>query len=123
MQPLLDALLQLAASGVLALGGYAIARLAAWLKLREDSEVRAYFNQALEFAVDLALAEARGRLPTYVRLAAPEMNGVIERAAEYAREAVPDALARFDIKGDALRERIAARLASRFPGVPANAAG
>jgi hypothetical protein len=123
MQPFLEVILQLAASLVLALGGYAIARLAAWLKLREDSEVRTYLNQALERAVDLALAEARGRLPTYARLAPPEVNSVVERAADYARAAVPDALARFDIKGDALRERIAARLASRFPGAPTNAAG
>jgi hypothetical protein len=122
MQALLDALLQLAASGVLALGGYAITRLAAWLKLREDSEVRAYLNQALERAVDLALAEAKGRLPAYARLAHPEVHGVVERAAEYARAAVPDALARFKIDGDGLRERVSARLATRVPG-PSHAAG
>jgi hypothetical protein len=122
MQALLDALLQLAASGVLALGGYAITRLASWLKLREDSEVRAYLNQALERAVDLALAEAKGRLPAYARLAHPEVNGVVERAAEYARAAVPDALARFKIDSDGLRERVSARLAARTPG-PSHAAG
>jgi hypothetical protein len=116
MQALLDALLQLAATGVLALGGYAITRLSAWLKLREDSEVRAYLNQALERAVDLALAEAKGRLPAYAKLAHPEVSGVVERAAEYARETVPDALKRFGIDSAGLRERVSARLTTRLPG-------
>jgi hypothetical protein len=113
MQALLDVLLQLAATCLLALGGYAIARLSTWLKLREDSEVRGYLNQALERAVDLALAEARGRLPAYARLAHPEVNAVVERAAEYARAAVPDALARFRIDSAGLKERVSARLAAR----------
>ena len=113
MQALLDALLQLGAAGVLALGGFAIQRLTTWLKLRQDSEVRAYLNQALERAVDLALAEARGRLPAYARIAHPEVSTAVERAAEYARATVPDALARFRIDGDGLRDRISARIAAR----------
>ncbi len=122
MQALLDALLQLAASGVLALGGYAITRLAAWLKLREDSEVRAYLNQALERGVDLALAEAKGRLPTYARLAHPEVDAVTERVAQYARDTVPDALARFRIDSAGLRDRASARVAARMTAAP-HAAG
>lgn len=123
MQALLDVLLQLAASGVLALGGYAITRLATWLKLRQDSEVRAYLNQALERAVDLALAEARGRLPAYTRLSHPQLDAAVERAAEYARSTVPDALARFRIDTEGLRDRISARLAARqVPPTPATGA-
>lgn len=122
MQALLEVLLQLAAAGVLTLGGYAIQRLGSWLKLREDGEVRAYLNAALERAVDLALAEARGRLPTYARLTHPEVDAVVERAAEYARATVPDALARFRIDNAGLRDRVAARLATRMPAT-AHAAG
>lgn len=123
MQALLDALLQIAAAGVLALGGYAIQRLATWLKLRQDSEVRAYLNQALERAVDLALAEAKGRLPAYARLAHPEVTTAVERAAEYARTTVPDALRRFGIDGDGLRDRISARIAARQAVSVPHAAG
>ncbi|MEI6159996.1 MAG: hypothetical protein WCP77_09200 [Roseococcus sp.] len=124
MNALLEVLLQLLASGVLALGGYAITRLSDWLKLKEDSEVRVYLNQALERGVDLALAEARGRLPGYARLAHPEVSTAVERAAEYARDTVPDALARFRIDGEGLRDMVSARLATR-PGIqaPATAAG
>ena len=123
MQALLEVLLQLAAGGVMALGGYAIQRLASWLKLREDSEVRLYLNQALERGVDLALAEAKGRLPAYVRLANPEVTTAVERAAEYARTTVPDALARFRIDSDGLRDRISARIAARQAASVPHAAG
>jgi hypothetical protein len=122
MQALLEVLLQLAAAGVLTLGGYAIQRLASWLKLREDSEVRLYLNQALERGVDLALAEAKGRLPAYARMTHPEVDAVVERVAQYARDTVPDALARFRIDSAGLRDRVSARLASRIPA-PAHAAG
>jgi hypothetical protein len=122
MHALLEVILQLAAAGVMALGGYAIQRLAAWLKLREDSEVRLYLNQALERGVDLALAEAKGRLPTYARLTHPEVDAVVERVAQYARDTVPDALARFRIDGAGLRDRASARLAARI-SAPPHAAG
>lgn len=119
MSAILEALLQILAAGVLALGGYAIQRLAAWLRLREDSEVRAYLNQALDRAVELALAEARGRLPTYSRIAHPEINVAVERAAEYVAARVPDALRRFGVERPALRDMVSARLATRMPMTPA----
>lgn len=114
MQPFVEVLLQLAAASVLAVGGYAIQRLAAWLKLREDSEVRIYLNQALERGIDLALSEARGRLPTYARLAPPELADAVDLAANYAKGRVPDALSRFRVDDVALRNMIAARLATRM---------
>ena len=119
MQALLDVFLQLAGAALMLFGGYAIQRLATWLKLREDSEVRAYLNQALERGVDLALAELRGRLPAYARMANPEVDAAVERVAQYARDTVPDALARFGIDSAGLRDRAKARLAARTAAAPA----
>lgn len=124
MQALLDALLQLAAAGVLALGGYAITRLSAWLKLREDSEVRSYLNQALERAVDLALAEARSRIAPRIYPLAPVADDLVAKAAAYARDRVPDALARFRIDGASLEDMIRSRMAARAAsGLPNHAPG
>jgi len=62
------------------------------------------------------------QVPSYARLAHPEVDAVVERAAEYARTTVPDALAHFKIDGAGLRDRVAARLATRMPAT-AHAAG
>lgn len=113
MNALLDAVLQILAAGVLALGGYAIQRFASWLKLREDSEVRAYLNVALERAVDLALAEVRSSMAPRVLPMGPVSDATVEKAVEYARDRVPDALARFRISEVDLADMLRARLATR----------
>lgn len=107
---LLPLLLQAVAAGVLALGGFVIQRLAGWLKLRADSEVRAYLQQGLDLAVQYGQAEARRR----VLAGAVPREAVGEAAADlardYAQDRWPDALARFGIDADALGQMVRARL-------------
>lgn len=118
MQALLDVLLQLAAAGLMAFGGYAIQRLAAWLKLREDSEVRAYLNQALERGLDLALAEARVTLaPHLPKLAGPALDNVVATTASYAQNHVAGALKHFSVGDPALTSLVKARIAARYVGL------
>lgn len=120
MNALLEVALQILAGILLVVGTYAIARLAAWLKLGTDDKFRAYLNQALERGIDLAIANLRARLPSYGRPAPPELAELIGHVADYAAARVPDALTRFGVGDQGLRDMIAARLATRFPaGSPA----
>lgn len=121
MHALLDALLQLAATGVLALGCYAITHLAGWLQLREDSEVRRYLNEALARAVDLAEGELRRMMSAsgmirgpHIKPTAEQINAAIDVAASYAEERVPDALGRFGVSSPGLHEMLLARLSARL---------
>ena len=117
MGDLLDIVLQLAALVILALGGLAVRRLSDWLGLRADGEVRAYLNAALDRAVEFGLAEARRRAR---EAGVPVPAGGIAAAAarQYARDRVPEALARFGINEAALDDMIRARL----PKPPAHGA-
>ncbi|MBX9750889.1 MAG: hypothetical protein K5Q68_14975 [Roseococcus sp.] len=123
MQAFLEALLQLVAAGVLVLGGYAIQRLSAWLKLREDSEVRAYLNDALNRAVDLAMTEARSRIAPRIAPLGPVPDELVAKAVAYARDRVPDALARFQIDDVSLQDMLRSRISSRALNALGHAAG
>lgn len=123
MNAFLDALLQLAATGVLAFGGYAIHRVCAWLRLREDSEVRKYLDETLRRGVDLAEAEMRRNLPGYARPTEAALNTAVARVAGYAQDRVPAALAHFGVNDLGLMEMARARLLARQPVAIANAAG
>lgn len=105
---LLDHALELVAAFLLFVGRSAIARLAEWLKLRADSEVRAYLTAGLDRAVDYGKAEARRRwlVTTPDRVA----NGQLELARSYVQDRFPDALRRFGIDTVALDKMLSARL-------------
>ena len=120
MNEFLDALLQLAAAGVLALGGFAINRLAGWLKLRADSEVRLYLQAALERAVEYGQAEARRRVMAGLVPREALQNAAGELARDYMQDRVPDGLARFKIETAALDKMIRARMPkppTPYPGL------
>ena len=104
MTELLDALLTVAVTAVLTLGGVAIRHLADWLRLRADGEVRAYLIQVLDRAVDYGLAEARRRAFDGTKPVPAEL------ARDYVVSRVPDALARFGMDTAALDQMIRARL-------------
>jgi hypothetical protein len=103
---------ELAAAALLALGSFAAARLATWLRLCNDAAVRGYLQDAIERAVDWAearmVAALAGQPPT-----AADWRRAVEDAAGYLGERVPDALAHFGITPEAVRRLVEARLAPR----------
>jgi len=107
MSMLIDALLQLAAIVVLALGTFAIRHLADWLQLRADSEVRGYLQATLERAVEYGRAEALRRVRDG---GIGGQNVAAEIARDYVQDRVPAALARFGIETPALDQMIRARM-------------
>lgn len=113
---LLTHLLEAVAALLLAAGVIAMRHLADWLRLRADSEVRGYLNEALAKAVEFGLAEARRQLISQGALieapAAREVlvDRAVEIAERYAKDRVPDALKRFGIRDGGLDKMIRARL-------------
>ena len=103
--PLLDALVQLLAAVLLAIGVAAVRGLADWLKLAADDRVRGYLRDAMENAVAHGLATADR--------ADQDRAEVVSHAADYVRDRVPDTLARFGIDQPSLRTMLAARLVAR----------
>ena len=95
--------------GVVAgLAGWAIRHLTIWLKLKQDSEVRAYLEDAVYAGINVARAKAgealAGKLTVDVKLA------LAAEVGEYLIDRVPDALARFGLTGEALKAYVLGRL-------------
>lgn len=110
MNDLIELLLGGAGTTVMALGAWAIARLGDWLRLRADSEVRAYLMEGLRIAVEYGQAEARRRAAE-AGLAGPAARNVAAEAArDYALSRYPDALKRFNVDAAALDQMIRARM-------------
>jgi hypothetical protein len=90
--------------------GWAARRLSQSLRISDDDQVRRYLEQALlnalEFARELALQQGGNLADVQVR------NRLVEDAANYVMPRVPDALKRFGIEPDGLREMLTARLGS-----------
>lgn len=112
---LLDNALSVVAALLLVMGRQVIAYLADWLKLKADSEVRAYLTAGLDRAVEFGQAEARRRLgPVTSEAARERLPGmVVEIASQYATERWPDALKRFGIDAPALEAVLKTRLPAR----------
>ncbi|MBX9873366.1 MAG: hypothetical protein K2X84_00810 [Beijerinckiaceae bacterium] len=109
---LADASLPAISAVLLFMGRAVINHGADWLKLRADSEVRAYLTEGLDRAVAYGQAEARRRLGPITNEAARERLPAmtIEIAAQYATQRWPEALARFGIDAPALDAVLKARL-------------
>lgn len=112
----LPPLIGAAATTLLGLGGVAIHRLADLLRLKADDQVRVYLQDVLARAIAFAEAEARRRLPNASADGAVQRiaDATTEIAADYVRDRVPDALARFKVTDRGLAEMIQARLPSRL---------
>ncbi len=114
--------LQLLAMGVLALGAREIQRLtpklADWLHLQSDAEVRDYLQVALNAAVGYGLAQARKMLPEQAAASATHPDVIeeaIRQAADYVEMRVPDALRRFQIASSDLPALVSARMPAATP--------
>lgn len=99
--------------GVLAIAGRAvIAHGAEYLKLKADSEVRAYLTAGLDRALEYGKAEARRRLQDVTREVAAERqpNLQVELARGYVQDRFADALKRFDVDTAGLDKMLRARI-------------
>ena len=125
LAPLVDELLSGLATAALAGLLWLINRAAEWLKLRSDSEVRRYLEQAAYAGIALARSKASGALDG--RLSIDVKSAMAAEVGQYLVDRVPAALRRFGLTGDALSDYILARIpdASDAGGVltlPASAA-
>lgn len=112
LAPLVDTAASLLAALLLGLGAWLIQRVAAWLKLAEDDKVRLYLEEALHNAIAFARNKA---IQQGQRIDEIEVRSqVVANAANYAIARVPDALKRFGIDEDGVRDLVLARL----PGPP-----
>lgn len=100
---------------LLALGSLAVKRLADWLQLSSDDKVRAYLQDALLHAIERGVAVVRGSPEHAGRGQEALREAALRVAADYVRDRVPDALARFGVSDGALTEMLQARL---LPGEP-----
>lgn len=107
--PVIEALFGVVAG----LASWAIRHLTAWLKLKQDSEVRAYLKDAVYAGINVARAKAgealAGKLTVDVKLA------LAAEVGEYLIDRVPDALARFGLTGEALRDYVLGRIGDPLP--------
>lgn len=108
LEPITEALVQLVAAVLLAMGTVVAKKLADWLKLSADDQVRAYLQTAIENAIThgVALATQRGEDGS--------ATAVLTHAARYVEGRVPDALKRLGIDQAGLDNLLHARLQSRI---------
>lgn len=111
--PLVAYAVELAMAALLTLAAWLARRVAGWLRLKEDGEVRSYLDSALihalEWARERALAEGRNLSDIKVRAE------LVELAADYVLPKVPDALRRFGVTPGALTDMLTARLGEVAP--------
>lgn len=121
--PLINPVLDAMVMGIAALVGWAINHATILLKLKQDSEVRAYLEDAAYAGINLARAKAgdalAGKLTVDVKIA------LAAEVGEYLIARVPDALKRFGLTGDALKDYVLGRLGGDplpLPAIVATAA-
>jgi hypothetical protein len=112
LAPLIDVAASLLLALLLGLGVFAIQRGLAWLKLSEDEKIRGYLEAAMRNGVTFALHKARERIGAGATV--DVRNEVVAGAANYVIERVPDALKRFGVTEDGVRDMVLARI---NPGV------
>lgn len=116
LQPAIEGIASALLALLFALGSVAITRLLTWLRLSEDAKVREYLDEALRNAIAFAQAKVQARMPQAIP--AETRGAVIAEATAYATAHVPDALKRFGVDSDGVRDLVAARLPR-----PANVGG
>lgn len=99
-----DVLIPAVATVLTVVAGWLATKVAGWLNLKSDQEVRTY----LEWALQQAIAYGKAKVPN--SLAIDAKSEIVAGAANYAINAVPDALKRFGIDEAGLKRMIEARL-------------
>lgn len=109
VQPIIDAVVGALAALLLAVGTWAAKMLGDRLGLAKDSEVRGYLETAIQSGIgwgkEKALALGH---KDFAKI--DVRNQVVAAAVSYVVKATPDALRRFGLTDDRLRELVLARL-------------
>ena len=106
--PILDIAIQLFGAALMAVGSWAVTMLSKKLKLSNDSEVRAYLQDALQRAVSFGVERAREQAKDIGTVEV--RNEVVADAANYVISKTPDALKKLGISEDSIQDLVRARL-------------
>lgn len=111
--PVLETLLGSLAAAVMAIGSWALARLAKRLGLEADSKIRAYLDEALYRAIGYATSRLRDEgTPILIDV----KSELVARATNYILDRVPDAVSHFGLDSRSIGRLIEARL----PALPSD---
>lgn len=113
LRPLWGYGVEIIGGALAALGSFGVRSLARFLRLKEDGLIRAYLDDALHRALAWAVESAVRKGDDLARVEV--RSRLVAEAAGYAVEAVPDALKRFGISENGLRQRLEARLSEWAP--------
>lgn len=104
--PVIDTLVAFAVAALTALASYGVHYLRRKLGIELDDAARNALNNALYRGIEYAAGFAGGLIPRNI----DARNALIAEASNYVIRSTPDALARFGITPERLRELIEARL-------------
>lgn len=108
LSPILGVGIDLLAVVLMALGGWALAKLGRKFGLEADDQVRVYLNEALERGVGWAKEQARKRAEDFARIEV--RNQAVAEVANYVIERVPSAVKHFGLDRARVESLIEARL-------------
>ena len=107
LSPIVPVAVDLMAAILLAVGSWALARLARWLRLKGDDEVRVYLDTALLNGIELAKRRLKERGKNLTMATKRE---ALAHATGYVIAQVPGALKRLKVDPAAVERAIEARL-------------
>lgn len=107
---LLPLILEILAGLVLAMAAWAIKKYATKLGIDADAETRAYLLTAVVAAVTYGRNKALEELGTADWTKVDVRNALLAHGVAYVLQRVPDAVSRFNLKEQDIRELIIARL-------------
>jgi hypothetical protein len=108
LKPILDALVALLAALLTGLGSWAVTRFSTYLKLQNDSQVRAVITAGVNTAIGYAITKLQASADQLGEVRT--QNQVVAEATGFLAAHFPDALKYFGLTTDDLARMILARL-------------
>jgi hypothetical protein len=124
LSPIISAVMQLAATVILAAGGYAIPRVLRWLGLKESEQARAALDSALHKAVTYGLQQSQALIKSKGWDHPQVRNAALADAATYLTTRFADTLKAVgtDVAKPEAVEAVRGALERAFPAAVADAA-
>jgi hypothetical protein len=92
LSPIISSIMQLAATAILAAGGYAIPRVLRWLGLKESEQARAALDSALHTAVTYGLQQSQSLIKSMGWDSVEVRDAALAEAATYLTDRFADTL-------------------------------
>jgi allantoicase len=108
LTPILAIIIDLLAAALMALGGWALAKMGRKFGLEADDQVRIYLGEALAGGIGWAKEQARKRGDDFAIIEV--RSRLVAEAGQYVIERVPDAVERFGLNPARIERLIEARL-------------